>query len=466
MQPLFNHYFEPLAAVGAGPDGRNCLAYTAEEDLAHERFCAQLRALGVVPQQDAWGNSYGTWVGTGDEGCGPLIAIGSHLDGVPNGGRYDGVLGVAAALVVLHRLQQQGWPGRLRVIAWRGEESARFRSSCLGSKGASGLLTEPMAAQRLDAQGVSLRQAVQGCRGQAPSPVAAGMALLELHIEQGPLLARLGRQQQRPVVGVVSAIAGSRRQRWQLPNIGVARLAALLLAVHERVATLDSPEQPLRVTFTPVQGAPNVGRDHTLLRCRDPQQAALLAAVGSGTVCGPNVRFQGPHTFHSGGQPMNQREGVDQIIVAARAVVASSLNEGLQWPDFQVQAGFHLQLDLRAGDAARMTEALAQMLPLVQGVGGQVVELGETPADALSSSWAMQMQEVAQRLGIAVLPMVSGAGHDVQVPPLSHKGLLFIASQAQGVSHHHSEAVQMDEVVAGLRLLEAVVVAHAAQGGA
>ncbi|MEG3641117.1 M20/M25/M40 family metallo-hydrolase [Magnetococcus sp. PR-3] len=466
MLRLFESFFNPLAAVGQGEQGRNCLAYQPEEDAVQQLFRRQLQQLGVTPQVDAWGNSYGTWVPPGCDAQQPAMAMGSHLDSVPNGGRYDGVLGVAAGLTVLKQLQQQGEGSRpLRVIAWRGEESARFRSSCLGSKGACGVLTPAKAQQMVDAHGETLWQALQGCRGTDPSPVQAATThgLLEIHIEQGPILAHQRQQQGQPVVGVVHGIAGSLRQRWPLAGLALPGFAALILAIQQLAESLDQPQRPLRMTVTPCHCAPNVGRDDATLLCVDPAQAQRLAAASPyGTAQGAEVRLTGPHRFHTGGQPMSMRWGVDQVLEAAQLLVANPQEQGVRWPAFERPGGMQLQLDIRGADSARMAEvdhALAERL----GHRADAREmLGETMPDRLSQTWATQIQQVAHAQQIPTLNMASGAGHDVQIPDLHNRGLLFIASEAAGVSHHPSEAICPADLEQGLQLLLASVQALSA----
>jgi N-carbamoyl-L-amino-acid hydrolase len=144
---------------------------------------------------------------------GSMITLGSHIDTVPTAGRLDGVLGTAAAVEIFQCLQESKHPLRhqVRVVIHRAEESARFGVGCLGSKLALGLIDPTEAFELIDNAGVKLGDAalVDLNHLQAfPSSEfrRATLAYLELHIEQGPVLEKQGKQ-----IGIVTAIAAPTR---------------------------------------------------------------------------------------------------------------------------------------------------------------------------------------------------------------------------------------------------------------
>jgi allantoate deiminase len=162
---------DALYAIGGGP-GANRLGGTREEDEAHELVAGWMREAGLEVDVDSAGNLFGRLLGRRPEL--PEVWTGSHLDSVPNGGRFDGALGVAAGLEALERLGQR--ERTLVVIAFRDEEGCSG-PGCRGSRA--------LCSRRLD-------------------PLPAGF--LELHVEQGPQLAEAGAP-----LGVVTGIAARAR---------------------------------------------------------------------------------------------------------------------------------------------------------------------------------------------------------------------------------------------------------------
>lgn len=190
-----------LHAIGEGP-GAQRPAYTPAEDEAHALVADWLRAGGLDVSSDAAGNLYGRLRGARPEL--PEVWTGSHLDSVPAGGRFDGPLGVLGGLEAARRIGRQ--QRTLTVVAFRDEEGWRFGRGCFGSRALCGGL-EPDELTTRDADGVALAEAIG-------RPVPAGgwleppHAYVELHIEQGPVLASLDAP-----LGVVTSIAGLARLR-------------------------------------------------------------------------------------------------------------------------------------------------------------------------------------------------------------------------------------------------------------
>ena len=192
---------DALYAVGGG-EGANRPALSAEEDAAHALAEGWMRAAGLETGADAIGNLYGRLPGR-EPGLAE-IWCGSHLDSVPRGGRFDGALGVVAALEAISRLE----PGArtLTVVAFRDEEGWRFGEGFLGSRAVSGQL-DATGLENADRDGVTVRDALAaGGHPFAPGDgwlVPAPAAFLEAHIEQGPVLA--GKD---AALGVVTSIVG------------------------------------------------------------------------------------------------------------------------------------------------------------------------------------------------------------------------------------------------------------------
>ena len=163
-----------------------------------------MEEAGLAVRRDAAGNVLGR-LGEPEE---PPLVLGSHLDTVPDAGRFDGPLGVLAGIAVAGRVQARGLAPALEVAAFADEEGARFGVPYLGSAAYAGVF-EPAWLELVDDDGVTVAEAVRAAEAtrRAPRRPFAGLAgYLEAHIEQGPVL-----EAEDLPVGVVSAIAGQTR---------------------------------------------------------------------------------------------------------------------------------------------------------------------------------------------------------------------------------------------------------------
>ena len=191
---------EEVALLGADDGGVSRFAWTPELARANAWLVDHLTELGLTAEVDPAGNVLGRW----DEGEGGAVLVGSHLDTVPRGGRYDGALGVLAALDVVRRLKADGTALRrpLWVVSFNDEEGSRFQTGMLGSRAFVGDLdledwrrrgvADAMAAAGFDFERLPQARTVDDVG-----------AYLELHIEQGPVL-----EQEGIDLGVVTAISG------------------------------------------------------------------------------------------------------------------------------------------------------------------------------------------------------------------------------------------------------------------
>lgn len=217
-------WWQQLKSYGSNSDGSlSRLAFT-DSDMASRRWLQQLwTQYGARTTIDPIGNVIGVY------GCAPYLLISSHTDSVPHGGHYDGIIGVLGATWVLQQWRPQ-WGG-LMVIDWSSEESSRFGISTLGSRLACGQPTVDW--NRRDNEGVTLGDAVQKAFGGSQHswqlPADKISASLELHIEQGGLLADADRP-----LAVVTAIAAP--QRWALTISGEANHSGSTLMAHRHDA--------------------------------------------------------------------------------------------------------------------------------------------------------------------------------------------------------------------------------------
>jgi len=196
-----------LAKIGATPKGGvKRLTLTQEDRGARDLFARWARGTGLDVEVDAIGNVFARRAGA-DPALAP-VAMGSHLDSQPSGGKFDGAYGVMAGLEVMRTLNDAGIATRapLEAVSWTNEEGSRFTPVMMGSGVFANIFTLEHALAQRDIEGVTVGEALQeiGYAGAA-KPHRLG-AYFEAHIEQGPVL-----ENERKTIGVVQGALG---QRW------------------------------------------------------------------------------------------------------------------------------------------------------------------------------------------------------------------------------------------------------------
>jgi len=190
-------------------DGAQRLCWTETWARARAWFAGKLEPLPVEREIDEAGNCWVTLPGARDE----AVVVGSHLDSVPGGGWLDGALGVLAGLEALRAVAAGGRPPRtLKLVDWADEEGSRFGHGMLGSSAAAGTLDVEHARSLADGDGNALPDVLRAYgveldrAPQARARLGGTVAYLELHIEQGPVLERLG----IPLAAVVGTVGVER----------------------------------------------------------------------------------------------------------------------------------------------------------------------------------------------------------------------------------------------------------------
>jgi len=358
---------------------------------AHDALTGWMRAAGLAVRRDAVGNLIGRRPGRG----GRVVVVGSHIDTVPDAGKYDGVLGVLLGVAAAQALAGRTSPRTLDVVAFAEEEGVRFRTPYLGSRAVCGRF-DPELLTLTDAAGVTLAQALRDF-GLDPAelPTAAYppgqvAAYVEAHIEQGPCLEALDRP-----LGVVRAIIGQSRfllrfvgraghagtQPMELRRDALAAAAAFVIAV-ERTARATAGLRATVGRLTVAPGAVNVV----------PGEAELSLDVR--------------HAYDA---------------VRARAV----------------------------NDLLAEAHALASKRELMLSVE----PVAEQPAVALDAALTERLTAAVRGQGHEPVALDSGAGHDAAVMAgLCPAAMLFVRSP-DGVSHHPDESVRPEDVRAALGVL-------------
>ena len=199
---------ETLASFSdAEPPAVTRVVFTPTDLRARAWMKARCEEAGLRVREDAVGNTFARW--NGSDPNAPVVGTGSHIDAIPNAGKYDGVVGVLGGLEAIRALQQNGFRPKhsLELLVFTSEEPTRFGIGCLGSRLLSGTLSADSAQRLKDNDGATLDEVRRGAGfagklRQVTLPRGYYKAFLELHIEQGPLLER----RQIPF-GIVTKIA-------------------------------------------------------------------------------------------------------------------------------------------------------------------------------------------------------------------------------------------------------------------
>ncbi|MDR7482827.1 MAG: M20 family metallo-hydrolase [Armatimonadota bacterium] len=392
-----------LATIGAtARGGVTRLALTDEDKAARDLLARWMQDIGLDVAVDDVGNMYGRRMGE-DPAAAP-VAFGSHLDTVIRGGRFDGALGVAAALEAMRTLAETGQRTKrsLVLVNWTNEEGVRFSPAMLGSGVVAGRFDRGYADKRQAPEGRTFGEELEriGYRGNASERLRRVAAYVELHIEQGPVLEELGVD-----IGVVEGIQGI---SWSTCRIeGQAGHAGTTPMARRRDALAAAAELVLAASQLPTR----VGGE-------------LVSTVGRLRVS-PNA-----------------------INIIPECVEFS--------------------LDLRAPREDTLTRArtlFAQHLTNVRSRGYHAAweEFWVSEPTVFAPAVVAAIERTARAQGLRTHRMRSGAGHDAKhAADLGPAGMIFVPCRG-GRSHAEDEDVPWETAVAGAQVLLDVVVTLAAQ---
>ncbi|CAL9441042.1 N-carbamoyl-L-amino acid hydrolase [Streptomyces sp. enrichment culture] len=397
----FHSMWAELLPVGrsSATGGYRRFAWTAADAECRAWFEQQARDRGLAYELDRNGNQ---WAWLGDPAAGDAVVTGSHLDSVPDGGAFDGPLGVVSAFAALDELRdrQARFTKPVGIVNFGDEEGARFGLACVGSRLTAGELTAEQAHRLTDGEGTTLPRAMAAAGydpdaiGPDPERLARIGAFVELHVEQGRALDLTGDR-----VGIASAIWP--HGRWRFDFRGEAN--------HAGTTRLDDRRDPM------------LGYAQTVLTAR--REARLAGAVA---------------TF---GKVAVEPNGVNAVPGLVRG-----------W------------LDSRAADQETLDtvvtgiERAAREHAAAHGVGLDVVRESFTPV--VEFDHALR-DRLARILGgdadLRVPVLATGAGHDAGI--LSGRvptAMLFVRNPT-GVSHSPAEFAAEDDCVAGVLALADVL---------
>ncbi len=389
---------DSLAGCTDGP-GLTRLYLSPAHAAAIRLVSGWMRDAGLAVRQDAAATLIGERAGA-HPGA-PRLLVGSHLDTVRDAGRYDGAFGVLAGLAALELLRDEGvmLPFAVSLLGFGDEEGVRFPVTLTGSRALAGTLDGAGQSAALDADGVSLGDALAAFGGSPDGLEAAAMAppprgFIELHIEQGPVLQSAGL-----ALGVVSAINGATRAR--ITVTGEAGHAGTVPMAGRRDALAAAAE--MIVAIRRLGGAaPDV----------TATVGQIAAEPGAVNVIPGRVVFT--LDLRAPSDPV--REAVWQRIRAALADVAGA---------------HRVQLE--------------------------VVRTHDAAAAACDPALQATLERAAASVGAPTLRLPSGAGHDAMaMAALCPMAMLFVRCR-DGISHHPAEHVEAADAEVAVRVLAALL---------
>ena len=388
------------ARIGATAKGGICrLTLTDLDRGVRDWFTAQCKAMGCTVTVDEVGNMFALRPGRRQDVA--PIAIGSHLDTQPTGGKFDGVLGVLGGLEVFKTLADLGYDTHapLLLVNWTNEEGSRFAPAMLGSGVFAGVFDRSYADAREDRQGVKFGDALEaiGYRGDVKAGALALGAMFELHIEQGPIL-----EAESKTIGVVTGVQG---MRWY--DVTITGQEA------------HTGSTPMHLRRNALIGAAR------LVEAID--RIAKAQPPGVGTV------------------------GLMEVRPNSRNVIPGEVFLTIDFRHPQVPA-----LDA-------METALGQVIAAVAAETGLNVEckrIWDSAPVAFDPECIACVHEGAEKAGFSRREIISGPGHDAAyIARIAPTTMIFVPCK-DGISHNEAESTTLEECAAGAQVLLNAVLAY------
>ncbi len=383
-----------MAKIGPGIAGGNNRQTLTDADAQgralFQRWC---EAAGCGMGVDTMGNMFATRAGTDPEAL--PVYMGSHLDTQPTGGKYDGVLGVLGGLEVIRSMNDAGIKTRHPIVVanWTNEEGARFAPAMLSSGVFAGIHSQDFAYDRMDAEGKRFGDELARIGWVGDEVVGARKmhAMLELHIEQGPILEAEGKE-----IGVVTHGQG---------------LWWLQITLTGRDAHTGSTPMNMRVNAglgmaRIIEAVHSIAMDH---------QPGAVGAVGQANVY-PNSRN----------------------VIPGKAVFTVDLRS----PDLAKLTAMRARL-----------EAEAPVIAAALGLGIEIEAVGHFDPVTFDPNLVEVVRGAAERLGYSHMDLISGAGHDACWINRIAPTVMVMCPCVGGLSHNEAEEISREWAAAGADVL-------------
>lgn len=383
------YLFDRFYNVGdTGTGGVTRLGYSKEEDMMHEIFTEIGKEEGYATYTDEVGNTF-----LSNTDSNNYYLVGSHLDSVIEGGRYDGPAGVIAGLMLLHWFKEAGIEIPLKVVALRCEESSNFGKCTIGS----GLITNEIykhdVGDCVSKEGIQLKEIFKE-RGYSlqPKRISGVRQYLELHIEQGKVLEEYGEK-----VGIVTTIAGPRRFRLHI--IGQAE--------HSGATPMDMRNDALCAAAEIILEIESIGKEESIY--------SSVATVG---------------VIENAPNALNVIPGEVTLGVDMRGIKTDSLD----------------RMETRLKNSSKR---ICQK----RGITFYKEQISSIPPINMNADMQEKLSKAAKKLKIPHRMMASGAGHDaMSFANICDAAMVFIPCD-HGISHSKKEFCTIESICDGAKVI-------------
>jgi len=391
-----------VSRIGIGDHGSVTRLVFSIKELRGRQFLIHLmRQAGLQINIDRTSNTFGRL--NGGHAKAPAVLVGSHLDTVIHGGKFDGTMGVIGALEAVRTLKEQKVPlaSPVEVVCFVGEESSRFGYSTLGSSLVAGEVHGKDLSNATDAQGTKLEDILaslgihrRNLRSMRRDPSTL-KAYMELHIEQGPIL-----EAKEKRIGVVTSIAAP--TRFKVIFTGQAD--------HSGTTPMEMRKDALVAASEVIVAVEKICRRYSRM-----EKGRVVGTVGAMKI-EPGV--------------INAIPGQAELSVDIRSITAAAKNRVVRLVHAKIR------------EVARRRRLRVDILPIRE----------EEPVP-LDKRLVHLLKECCDARGIAYEVMPSGAGHDaMQMAKITPSGMLFIPSR-RGISHSPLEWSEPEDICLGTQLL-------------
>ena len=393
--------FEAMARLTDVGDGINRLAFTDADWAGRQYIVDRMIDAGLTVEADGFGNVIGYKAGKNPDL--PVVMVGSHTDSVPNGGNYDGVVGVLSAIEAVRSMTEDNveHDHTIAVVDFMCEESSRFGAATLGSKAMRGELTLDDLHRLVDKKGISIYEALQS-RNLNPDGIETMeytrpvKAFTEIHIEQGKVL-----EHEQKKIGIVTGIA--------------------------------APE-----------------RFYVTIRGNADHSGATPMNLRHDALCGASKIILGIEEIASMQEepPVVGTVGVVEVVPGAMNVIPGAVKLGVDIRSISKVA---------RDSVVTLIKEFIDVTAEKRGLSYTIEPVAQDHPVVMNPAMIREIEEAVKSVGVDYMTMPSGAGHDAMhwaddVPT----GMIFIPCR-EGISHNPAELADMDDIVTGAKILDTVL---------
>ena len=393
--------FEAMARLTDVGDGINRLAFTDADWAGRQYIVDRMIDAGLTVEADGFGNVIGYKAGKNPDL--PVVMVGSHTDSVPNGGNYDGVVGVLSAIEAVRSMTEDNveHDHTIAVVVFMCEESSRFGAATLGSKAMRGELTLDDLHRLVDKKGISIYEALQS-RNLNPDGIETMeytrpvKAFTEIHIEQGKVL-----EHEQKKIGIVTGIA--------------------------------APE-----------------RFYVTIRGNADHSGATPMNLRHDALCGASKIILGIEeiAFMQEEPPVVGTVGVVEVVPGAMNVIPGAVKLGVDIRSISKVA---------RDSVVTLIKEFIDVICEKRGLSYTIEPIAQDHPVAMHPAMIREIEGAVKAVDVEYMTMPSGAGHDaMHWADVVPTGMIFIPCR-EGISHNPAEYTEMDDIVTGAEVLDKVL---------